>query len=156
MLAQAVALECMRGAHRQQRACYLYAFSGPRDVKELELKVPTQCSMSCNAARVLPVGRLLPKYVGARVAHFTHLIQACVAARHESAGGRRLCDQPWTANLKCGLLLKVDAPSLLELLAFLQYSFGGGTDVDRPLELSLDRLEQKDWAQASTPSFLLS
>ncbi|CAL8461911.1 g1442 [Coccomyxa elongata] len=79
-VAKAVALECMRGAHRQQRACYLYAFSGPRDVKELELKV--------------------------------------------------------------------DAPSLLELLAFLQYSFGGGTDVDRPLELSLDRLEQKDWAQA--------
>ncbi len=43
----------------------------------------------------------------------------------------------------------MDAPSLLELLAFLQYSFGGGTDVDRPLELSLDRLEQKDWAQVS-------
>jgi len=35
--AQAVALECMRGAHRQQRACYLYAFSGPGDVQELEL-----------------------------------------------------------------------------------------------------------------------
>ena len=34
---QAVALECMRGAHRQQRACYLYAFSGPGDVQELEL-----------------------------------------------------------------------------------------------------------------------
>ena len=27
----------MRGAHRQQRACYLYAFSGPGDVQELEL-----------------------------------------------------------------------------------------------------------------------
>lgn len=81
---QAVALECMRGAHRQQRGCHLYAFSGPKDVKELELKV--------------------------------------------------------------------DAPSLLELLAFLQYSFGGGTDVDRPLELSLDRLEQKDWAQVRSLS----
>ncbi len=42
LLTQAVALECMRGAHRQQRACYLYAFSGPRDVKELELKVSIQ------------------------------------------------------------------------------------------------------------------
>jgi hypothetical protein len=69
----------MRQAHRQQRACYLYAFSGPKDVRELELKV--------------------------------------------------------------------DASSLLELLDFLKYSFGGGTDVDRPLELSLDRLEQKDWSQ---------
>ena len=37
MALQAVALECMRGAHRQQRACYLYAFSGPGDVQELEL-----------------------------------------------------------------------------------------------------------------------
>lgn len=69
----------MRGAHRQQRSCYLYAFSGPNDVKELELKV--------------------------------------------------------------------DTGSLLELLNFLRFSFGGGTDVDRPLELSLDRLEQRDWSQ---------
>jgi uncharacterized protein with von Willebrand factor type A (vWA) domain len=35
----------------------------------------------------------------------------------------------------------------MELLNFLMYSFGGGTDVDRPLELSLDRLEQRDWSQ---------
>jgi len=84
VLMQAVALEAMRGAHRQQRACYLYAFSGPQDVKELELKV--------------------------------------------------------------------DTGSLLELLNFMKYSFGGGTDVDRPLELSLDRLEQRDWSQVNTLS----
>ena len=41
----------------------------------------------------------------------------------------------------------MDAGSLMELLNFLKYSFGGGTDVDRPLELSLDRLEQRDWSQ---------
>lgn len=29
VVAKALALECMRGAHRQQRPCYLYAFSGP-------------------------------------------------------------------------------------------------------------------------------
>ena len=34
---QAVALECMRGAHRQGRACYLYAFSGPQQCQELAL-----------------------------------------------------------------------------------------------------------------------
>lgn len=28
-VAKALALECLRGAHRQRRACYLYAFSGP-------------------------------------------------------------------------------------------------------------------------------
>jgi len=29
VVAKALVLECMRGAHRQQRKCYLYAFSGP-------------------------------------------------------------------------------------------------------------------------------
>ena len=33
------------------------------------------------------------------------------------------------------------------LLNFLCYSFGGGTDVDRPLELSLQRLEDANWNQ---------
>lgn len=41
-VAKALALECLRGAHRQRRACYLYAFSGPGEVKELELKVSLQ------------------------------------------------------------------------------------------------------------------
>ena len=31
LVAKALALECLRGAHRQRRACYLYAFSGPRE-----------------------------------------------------------------------------------------------------------------------------
>jgi uncharacterized protein with von Willebrand factor type A (vWA) domain len=39
VVAKALALECMRGAHRQQRQCYLYAFSGPDQVQELELSV---------------------------------------------------------------------------------------------------------------------
>ena len=29
VVAKALALECLRGAHRQSRPCYLYAFSGP-------------------------------------------------------------------------------------------------------------------------------
>ena len=39
LVAKALALECMRGAHRQRRKCYLYAFSGPEQVQELELGV---------------------------------------------------------------------------------------------------------------------
>ena len=31
-MAKAVTLECMRSAHRQGRACYMYAFSGPSQV----------------------------------------------------------------------------------------------------------------------------
>ena len=31
-VAKAVTLECMRSAHRQNRACYLYAFGGPSEV----------------------------------------------------------------------------------------------------------------------------
>eukprot|EP00884_Botryococcus_braunii_P021264 jgi/Botrbrau1/7821/Bobra.9_2s0002.1 len=79
-VAKALALECMRGAHRQQRECLLYAFSGPDDVKEL--------------------------------------------------------------------VLKSQSEHLEKLLDFLTYTFGGGTDVDKPLELSLERLETAQWAQA--------
>lgn len=31
IVAKALALECLRGAHRQRRPCYLYAFSGPSE-----------------------------------------------------------------------------------------------------------------------------
>lgn len=80
VVAKALALECMRGAHRQQRACYLYAFSGPGEVKELQLSV--------------------------------------------------------------------DMQSLDKLLEFLSCGFMGGTDVDHPLRLSLDRLKENEWRQA--------
>ncbi|WIA19969.1 hypothetical protein OEZ85_005847 [Tetradesmus obliquus] len=80
LVAKALALECMRGAHRQQRPCYLYAFSGPDQVQELELSV--------------------------------------------------------------------DLPSLEKLLEFLSCSFQGGTDVDKPLQLSLERLQKDEWAKA--------
>eukprot|EP00879_Flechtneria_rotunda_P013426 GHRR01014017.1.p1 GENE.GHRR01014017.1~~GHRR01014017.1.p1 ORF type:complete len:601 (+),score=219.05 GHRR01014017.1:188-1990(+) len=79
VVAKALALECMRGAHRQQRPCYLYAFSGPEQVQELELSV--------------------------------------------------------------------DVRSLDKLLGFLSCSFMGGTDVDRPLQLSLERLQKDEWSQ---------
>ena len=43
--------------------------------------------------------------------------------------------------------LTLRSGALEKLLAFLAFSFGGGTDVDRPLELSLSRLEHNDWQQ---------
>eukprot|EP00208_Stichococcus_sp_RCC1054_P001044 CAMPEP_0206142050 /NCGR_PEP_ID=MMETSP1473-20131121/15266_1 /ASSEMBLY_ACC=CAM_ASM_001109 /TAXON_ID=1461547 /ORGANISM="Stichococcus sp, Strain RCC1054" /LENGTH=666 /DNA_ID=CAMNT_0053536869 /DNA_START=327 /DNA_END=2327 /DNA_ORIENTATION=- len=79
-VAKAAALECMRSAQRTGRKCYLYAFSGPQQVQEMELAVRPE--------------------------------------------------------------------AMRDLLQFLQYSFGGGTDVDRPLELSLQRLEDQSWNQA--------
>ena len=38
-VAKAMVLECMRQSRSQQRACYLYSFSGPGDYQELELKL---------------------------------------------------------------------------------------------------------------------
>lgn len=76
-VAKALTLECMRGAHRQGRKCYVYAFSGPGDVMELELGS--------------------------------------------------------------------DAASMSKLLSFLTMSFSGGTDVDAPLALSLERLTREGW-----------
>jgi len=83
VVAKALTLECVRGAHRQQRKCYVYAFSGPRDVMELEL----------------------------------------------------------------GL----DSASMARLLPFLTMSFSGGTDVDAPLALSLERLSREEWSMVSQP-----
>jgi hypothetical protein len=45
------------------------------------------------------------------------------------------------------LELKVDPNSIARLLNFLSHSFMGGTDVDRPLELSLQRLAHEEWSQ---------
>lgn len=47
--------------------------------------------------------------------------------------------------------LAVRPEAMRDLLQFLQYSFGGGTDVDRPLELSLQRLEDQSWNQVRLP-----
>ncbi len=43
--------------------------------------------------------------------------------------------------------LKVDSNSMAKLLKFLTGGFNGGTDVDKPLELSLKRLAEKEWNQ---------
>ena len=45
------------------------------------------------------------------------------------------------------LELKVDSGSMSKLLNFLTGGFNGGTDVDKPLELSLKRLSEKEWNQ---------
>ena len=80
-IAKALALECLRGAHRQRRAAHLVAFSGPEQAQELELSR--------------------------------------------------------------------DAAGLGRLLDFLAYSFDGGTDVDRPFTLALERLGQDgEWSRA--------
>jgi hypothetical protein len=45
------------------------------------------------------------------------------------------------------LELSVDVRSLDKLLDFLSCSFQGGTDVDKPLQLSLERLQKDEWAK---------
>lgn len=37
MVAKSLALECMRAAREQERGCYAFCFSGPRQVEEMEL-----------------------------------------------------------------------------------------------------------------------
>lgn len=39
VVAKALALECMRAAKAQDRGCYVFAFAGPQEVKELELNM---------------------------------------------------------------------------------------------------------------------
>ena len=45
------------------------------------------------------------------------------------------------------LELGVDSRSMSRLLEFLQHSFSGGTDVDKPFELALQRLQKAEWSQ---------
>ena len=45
------------------------------------------------------------------------------------------------------LELSLETQNMARLLDFLSHSFSGGTDVDRPLELCLQRLDQQEWAQ---------
>ena len=44
-MAKALVLECMRAAKEQERGCFVYCFSGPRDVRELELSVDAEGSV---------------------------------------------------------------------------------------------------------------
>ena len=41
----------------------------------------------------------------------------------------------------------MDGRSMARLLEFLQHSFSGGTDVDKPFELALQRLQKAEWSQ---------
>ena len=52
--------------------------------------------------------------------------------------------------------LKVDSNSMSQLLKFLTGGFNGGTDVDKPLELSLQRLSEKEWNQVCLSAASLS
>lgn len=45
------------------------------------------------------------------------------------------------------LFLDLQPNAMHQLLSFLRFSFGGGTDVDRPLEMSLERLKDNEWKQ---------
>ena len=47
IVAKAIVLEAMRVAHAEKRACYLYSFSGPTDVAELELKPNEEDWLGC-------------------------------------------------------------------------------------------------------------
>ena len=47
------------------------------------------------------------------------------------------------------LELGSDQGSVMRLLSFLKMSFSGGTDVDAPLALSLDRLGEEGWELVS-------
>jgi hypothetical protein len=109
-VAKALALECLRGAHRQRRKCYLYAFSGPSEWRR---------------------GGTSPRSCGPGA--------AWGRAAGPPASSRNLTP-PCAADEVQELELGVELRSLDSLLAFLSCSFMGGTDVDAPLKLSLEKL----------------
>lgn len=62
-----------------------------------------------------------------------------------SQHGARVCSGPRQVET---LELGMNVNALEQLLDFLQFSFSGGTDVDAPFELALQRLESEEWQAA--------
>ena len=75
-------------------------------------------------------------------------LSACkFGPKHADSTTAEHADSAFSKAQVSELELAVDARSMSKLLDFLRHSFGGGTDVDRPLELSLQRLESQGWEQ---------
>ena len=75
------------------------------------------------------------------------LVLECLRSAHRQCRGCYLYAFSSFTDIR-ELELSVDQPSLIRLLDFLEHSFEGGTDVTRALELSIERVQKKEWAQA--------
>lgn len=130
-MAKALALECMRGAHRQQRKCYLFAFSGPGEVRR---PISRRQRLSGDAA------------VGGPTCDAT-CNRSMNSSSTWSPPPSRSCCNFYPLALRCIAPPGNLQPPALQLL-IRSVSLQGGTDVDAPLIRSLDKLDREEWAQA--------
>lgn len=140
-VAKALALECLRGAHRQERKCFLYAF---------------RCALAVFANSVAADAYGLLMRMGCTPPFVVH-VDGCASPRRMAVAAMSSCSHcvhnphhrnPSGPGDVVELELTTGPGALDRLLHFLQMSFQGGTDVDKPLELSLERLGREEWAQA--------
>lgn len=126
VVAKALVLECMRGAQSQRRKCYVYAFR-------------SACHLHIFRA---------PHLAASVSLHFAGCVPRCFRARCLCAPLQRAalcCSGPRQVR---ALDLSDPDTALEKLLSFLEGSFNGGTDVDQPLELALQRLKGEEWNAA--------
>jgi uncharacterized protein with von Willebrand factor type A (vWA) domain len=143
VIAKAIVLECMRGAHTQGRRCFVYAF---------RCSSSTELRACWRVARGSTPGAMHCDSAGSRLAELVLVdFSTCACASCARVMTALLpnvaiaCSGPGEVK---SLELDLSPASLQRLLRFLRSSFSGGTDVDRPFELSLARLQEDHWNAA--------
>lgn len=145
VVAKAVALECMRGAHRQQRRCYLYAFRCATWPGRPLLAAGSLCcsalprpSRSTSGRRPARDARVPARSCGAQQRLATWQLSRRMRCRMRTPPGAcaapaQLTRRRWP-RLPCSgpgevmeLELGTDPASFKNLLVFLTSGFGGGT-----------------------------
>jgi hypothetical protein len=114
VVAKAVALECMRGAHRQQRRCYLYSF---------RWDTHTNTSAAPPILYFKPARTCQPAHPSSDP-HPCVVMSCCLPAVPLPPACLPACSGPGDVM---ELELGTDAASFKNLLAFLAGGFGGGT-----------------------------
>ena len=99
-VAKALTFECTRQARTQQRACFLYAFSGPGDCVEFELSVNARGLSNLlqflSGARARPAPARLPRGRRARAER----VPLALGPRPGSFHGGTDVDEPFKRSLE--------------------------------------------------------
>ncbi|OLQ04545.1 hypothetical protein AK812_SmicGene12363 [Symbiodinium microadriaticum] len=91
VLSKALVVECVRQAHRQNRPCYLYAFSGMGDLKEIELDMSQDLLIVTDGQLDVRTGDEEPIFRARK--EFGTRVYGLVLADYGGDAMERLCDE---------------------------------------------------------------
>jgi hypothetical protein len=143
-VAKALALECMRAAKEQDRACYMFAFAGPAEVRAAAgLGGAVHCDHRCWLECVRTRGQSTPPSgVGVCPPPQPSSLTTFIG-HHPSPHPHPLCPTQVRE-----VELNQDMRSVNNLLDFLEKVFNGGSDFNEPVKRCLERLTDARWANS--------